>query len=247
MLENTTCYKEFRVVDGKIKPFRQNKFDMMDIFDIDCRSYALMGDKERSNCGLMMEIVGFERRFNEPIVRFEDGVESKVPSISDFMDGTFLHPAFNVEKHADSKDIVYAGFDVKEHAFHDYSIRNTYYIAKCCRCGREGVFSPQEMLAHWAMHRTGGKIKVGHEYYVRCRNKKGDTRSISSFETIDDVIEYLNEHRSFRIVNFNVEIARGDDTAILSINKGVCTRYLFNHKELYERVQHLVQQVYAGS
>ena len=97
------------------------------------------------------------------------------------------------------------------------------------------------------MHRTGGKIKVGHEYYVRCRNKKGDTRSISSFETIDDVIEYLNEHRSFRIVNFNVEIARGDDTAILSINKGVCTRYLFNHKELYERVQHLVQQVYAGS
>ena len=106
-----------------------------------------VGQKTRSNCGLMMEITGTSQKTGESnrvlyTVQFEDGSVVENRRYKDFATGRITHP--KLARNLGAKD--FHGFRAV-YAWQEED-KTAYYNCTCNKCGLEDILTPQQMMEH---------------------------------------------------------------------------------------------------
>ncbi len=106
-----------------------------------------IGQKTRSNCGLMMEVVGVSEKTGEHnrqlyTVQFEDGAVVENRRYKDFENGRITHP--DIARNLGAKN--FHGFRAV-YAWQEED-KTAYYNCKCHKCEFEDILTPQQMIEH---------------------------------------------------------------------------------------------------
>lgn len=89
--------------------------------------------------GLHLEITGYDGT-HQVSGRFEDGEIVGRTSWNSIISGTVAHPSLSAQKHC-----VYKGITAKI-AWQEED--KVYYTCRCEKCGKEAIWTPQEMIIH---------------------------------------------------------------------------------------------------